>query len=213
MRTEQLIADLASRATPVRPLASPAVRFAGWSVAATASAALGLAVFGPRHGLEQVIAQPVFVTTAVLAIVTAAFAAMAALILAIPGAERSPALRVLALALLATWGGLGLAGVARAGGFAADSHWYVCFVRVIAIGVVPAWVMSGMLRRAAPLRWRAASALAALGAIAIGSGAMQFICPLDGAAHTFVGHYGPALAATAIGALIGSRADARSPRI
>ena len=205
MRTEQLIADLASRVTPVRPLPSPAVRFAGWSAAAMASAALGLAVFGPRPGLEQVVAQPAFVTTAVLAIAAAALAAMSALILAIPGAERSPAWRVLALGLLAPWGALGLAGVVRAGGFAAASDWYVCFARVIAIGLIPAWVAVGMLRCAAPLRWAAAGALAALAAIAVGSGAIQFICPLDDAAHTLLGHYGPALIATGLGALAGAR--------
>ena len=139
MRTEQLIADLASRATPVRPLASPVVRFAGWSAAATASAGLGLAVFGPRHGLEQVIAQPVFVTTAVLAIVTAALAATAALILAIPGAERSPC--------CACWrsrcwrrGERWDWPVSRVPEDLPPIHdWYICVVRVIAIG----WLRPG----------------------------------------------------------------------
>jgi hypothetical protein len=205
MRTEDLIADLASRTTAVTPLASPALRFAGWSAAALASAALGLAVFGPRHGLDLVVGQPLFITTAVLGIATSAIAALAALILAIPGAERSPALRISALALLALWGAPGLAGVVRAGGFAAASDWYVCFARVLAIGVIPAWLLTAMLHRAAPLRWRYASALAALGAMALGAAEMQFICPLDDAAHTFLGHYGPALTACAFGAVVGSR--------
>ena len=79
MRTEDLIADLASRATPVRPLPSPAIRALGWLGIATAFVLAGLAIFGPRPGLDVLIPQPEFVWTAVLALATVMFAVLASL--------------------------------------------------------------------------------------------------------------------------------------
>ena len=216
MRTEQLIADLASRAGPVRRLASPATRFGAWSGAAIASAALGLAVFGPRAGIAQLVTEAGFISAASFVLIIAGLAALTSLILAIPGAERSRVLRASAFTLVAVWGSLGVAGVVRAGGLSEASDWYVCFVRVIAVGLVPAWVLFGMLRRAVPLERGAASALAAVGAMAIGSCAMQFICPLDAPAHTFLGHVGPALMLCGAGALLSGallRAAARVDRL
>jgi len=200
MRIEQLIAELASRGVRVKPLASPGIRFLGFSAVAIASAAIALAVFGPRRHLDHVIGQPDFIAGALLVVAVSSIAVMASLILAVPGAERSSSLRVSAFTLVAVWSTASVAAVLRAGHGVTDaSDWYVCFVRVIAIGLVPAWLVFGMLRRAAPLDHRSASALAALGATAIGSAAIQFICPLDVPAHTALGHVVPALVMGAVG--------------
>ena len=194
MRTEDLIADLASRAAPVRPLASPAIRLAAWSAVAVASALAGLAAFGLRSHVQDLLGQPSFLATAVASFGTAMLAGAAALVLAVPGAERSPALRRFAWALLAIWGSLMVAGVIRAGeGFSHDPHWPICVIRVIAIGLVPAWTLFGMLRRGAPLRLRSAGALAAIAAMAAAAGVIQFICPLDDPAHLLRGHFAPVL--------------------
>lgn len=195
MRTEQLIADLAARATVVTPLPAPSLRFVRWSAAAIASAAAGVAVFGLRSGIPQHLADPVFAMTAAIAVATAAAAALASLVLAVPGAERTPARRQFTFALLIAWTFLAFFAVDRAGhGLAGAADWPVCFVRVLLIGAVPAWLLFGMLRRALPLRRAPASALAALAATAIGSAAIQFICPLDAPAHALLGHFAPALA-------------------
>jgi len=201
MNTEQLIVQLAGRVTAVTPLAAPAARFLRWSFGALACAALGVAVFHVRPGLDGIIGRPDFVVTAVLAAGTAGVAAFAALVLAVPGAERSPALRVAAFALLTLWGGICVGAVMRSGhGLSDRIEWPICFLRVVAIGLVPGGWLFAMLRRAAPLRRGAASALAALAAMAIGSGAMQFICPLDAPGHALLGHYGPSLVLTGVGA-------------
>jgi hypothetical protein len=201
MNTEQLIVQLAGRAAAVTPLAPPAVRLLRWSLAALAGAALGLVVFHVRPGLDGIIGRPEFIVTAVLATATAATAAFAALVLAVPGAERSPALRATAFALLTVWGGICVAAVIRSGhGLSDRIEWPICFVRVVAIGIPPAWMLFAMLRQAAPLRRVSASALAALAATAVGSGAMQFICPLDAPGHALLGHYGPSLVLTGVSA-------------
>lgn len=195
MRIEDLIADLASRATPVTPLAPPPVRLLGWTAVAAACAALGVAVFGVRPGIGDLIGEPAFAATAALAALTAILAALTSLVLAIPGAERTPAGRVSTFTLLAAWGLVVAAAVVRAGqGLSGASDWPICFVRVIAIGVIPAWMLFGMLRRAAPLRRGYTSGLAAIGAMAIAAGAIQFICPVGEASHAFLGHFGPVVA-------------------
>lgn len=201
MRTEDLIADLASRATPVRPLPSPAIRALGWLGVATGFVLAGLAIFGPRPGLDVLISQPEFVWTAMLALATAILAVIASLVLAIPGAERSPVLRSTTLAIVGLWGMTLVSAIVRADhGLAGVSHWYVCFIRVIAIGLVPAIALVGMLRRAAPLRPGWTSSLAMAAAAAAGAFAIQFICPLDDAAHALFGHFGPVIALAMLGA-------------
>jgi hypothetical protein len=202
MRTEDLIADLASRAAPVRPLASPGIRALGWLGIAIVSGAAGLVVFGPRPGLDSLVTQPGFLWTAAIALATAVFAVIAALVLAIPGAERSPLLRGTTVAILALWAVTLATAIVRADhGFSGVSHWYICFVRVVAIGLVPAGAVIVMLRRAAALRpgWTGALAMAA--AAAAGALAIQFICPLDDPGHALLGHFGPVVAVGAFGAL------------
>jgi hypothetical protein len=202
MRTEDLIADLASRATPVRPLASPGIRALGWLGIAIVFGAAGLVIFGPRPGLDSLVTQPGFLWTATLALATAGFAVMAALVLAIPGAERSPVLRSTTVAIVGLWAVTLATAIVRADqGFTGVSDWYICFIRVVAIGLVPAGAVIVMLRRAAALRPGWTSALAMTAATAAGALAIQFICPLDDPAHALMGHFGPVVAVGALGAL------------
>jgi hypothetical protein len=206
MRTDELIADLAGRAAPVRPLPAPGIRTLRWSALALAAAAAGVAVFGVRRDLAVMIAQPFFVWTAVLALGTAVMAGAAAFVLAVPGAERSPALRASAIALAALWGATLVAATATAGaGFARVSDWYVCFARVAAIALVPALAELAMLRRAAPLRRSLTAWLALAAALALGAVAIQLICPLNDPAHALLGHFGPVAALAWVGAIAGRR--------
>jgi len=206
MRTEQLIADLATRTGRTAPLRSPFVRFAGWCAAAICCAALAMLVFGPRRNLAHVVAQPWFIASAVLAIGTAAMAALASLALAVPGAGRSAVMRASAFVLLSAWSVPAAVSVIRAGhGLSDASDWYVCFVRVILIGLIPAGLLFGMLRRAFPLSLGSTGALGALGAMAVGSATIQFVCPLDVPSHGLLGHLGPALLLCGLGAWTAAR--------
>jgi len=206
MRTEDLVADLASRAAPVRPLAGPGVRAVLWAGSAVVCAALGIVVFGARSDIADVIGQPGFIWTAVVAIATAALAVMGALVLAIPGAERSVSLRGGALAFAAMWVATLVTAIVQTGqGFAAISDWPICFIRVIAISLVPAFVLVAMIRRAAPLQLEWTGILAMAAAMAIGAAAIQFICPVVDPAHALLGHFGPVLVLGALGAVIAGR--------
>jgi len=206
MRTEDLIVELASRAEPVRPLPSPGVRTVAWLMVAAACGAAGMAAFGLRPRLGDLAGQTGFLATAFVAIATALFSSFAAFVLAIPGAERSPALRASTVALVAIWFALLVADIVRGGyGFARIADWPICFLRVMLISLVPAVLLVVMLRRAAPLSPAWTGALAAVAALCTGALAIQFICPLADPGHALLGHFGPVAVLATLGSLLGWR--------
>ena len=206
MKTDDLIATLARDVAPVRPLVSPAIRLAGWLSVAFAGAAAGIWVFGARPDAVDLLQRPDSLVTAILAVGTTTFAAAAALVLAIPGAERSPVLRAAAMTLVTVWAIVLVGAAARSGvGVAGDVHWPICFVRVVAIGFLPALVLVVMIRRALPLRLSWTSGLTATAAMGIAAGAIQFICPIDNPAHALLGHFAPIVVLGAIAAWVAPR--------
>ena len=190
----------------MRPLPSPAVRTVAWLIVAAACVAAGMAAFGLRHGADDLARSTEFLATAVLAIATVLFGSLAALVLAVPGAERSPALRGSTLALVALWFVLLVTAIVRGGhGFSAIADWPVCFLRVLLISLVPAWLLVVMVRRAAPLSLAWTAALAAMAALSTGAVAIQFICPFTDPGHALLGHLGPVILLSAIGARMAPR--------
>ena len=213
MKTDELIADLASRATPVRVLPAPGVRTLGWLAVAMASVAAGVLVFGIRPGIASLMANPDFLLTTALALATVCLSSTAALVLAVPGAERSALVRGIPAAVLGMWTLTTVMTVLEAShGLSGASHWYICAIRVAAIGLVPSIVLIAMLRRAAPLRIEWTGALALAAAAAAGTLAIQFICPIDDAGHALLGHLGPVLGLGAIGAASATSLFRRSRR-
>jgi hypothetical protein len=203
MRTEHLIADLASRAAPVRPLSSPRMRGLAWSALAIASAAVGVTVYGVRPNLRAALGEAHFVWTAVFALATSTLAVAASLVLAVPGAERSPALRGSAATVVGLWAVTLAGSLVNAGhGFAGAAGWSTCFARVIMMGLVPGVVLLAMLRRAAPLRLAWTGALAATAAMGVGAMGINLICNQTDSGHVLLGHFGPVLALGCIGAVI-----------
>jgi len=217
MKTDQLIADLASRAEPVRVLAAPAIRLLTWFTSAAVCALIGVALFGVKPNLGEVIQQPSFAATAVLALGTTILAAAASLVLAIPGAERSAWLRGGAAVAAGAWGALTIAAVVLAGhGFAGAADWPICFLRVVAVAVLPTVLMWRMIRAGYPLKPRWSRALAAMAALTVGAIVVHFVCPIDDPAHGLLGHYGPVLSLTVLSVWAGpdlSRAGSRTRRI
>ena len=206
MRTEDLIADLAGRVTPVRPLPSPGRRALGWCAIAGVCAAAGIAFFGPRPDVATRLTQPDYLSTAALALTTAMLAVMATLVLSVPGAERTPWLRGLLVAVFATWAATMVWAVAATGHglpFATDPHWPACFARVVIVSVVPAIALFTMARRAAPLRPGWTGAFAGVAAASTAALVVQIACPLDDAGHAFLGHFVPVLVIAALGLAAG----------
>ena len=202
MRTDDLIADLAGRATAVRPLPPPLIRAFAWLVLAGACAAAAVTVFGARADVLVRLPQPDYFSTVLLALSASVVAVVVSLILAVPGAERTPLLRGTAVAIFGVWAAASVWRVLAEGRglpVAADPHWPVCFGRVVLVALLPAVMLFIMVRRGTPLRPGWTAAMAAAAAASAGALAVIVACPLDDAGHAFLGHLVPVMAIAAMG--------------
>ncbi len=142
MKTDELIVELTRSLEPVERLRSPAVRLARWTMVSLSMAALGVLAIGPRADISTAIRQPSFAALALMALVTSIAAAASALVLSIPGEERTPAQRSVPLLVGAAWV-LTLVAMLNAGGaawtrlLALPVH-AACLVEIAGFAVVPA---------------------------------------------------------------------------
>jgi hypothetical protein len=200
---EDLIVQLASQASPVTPLPSPGRRVVRWLAAAVLAVAAGVVAFGVRRNLADAWLSPAFLGDAIFGIMLTGVGAWASLAWAIPGAREQSRLRALTLIVLAGWATVVAASVVHAGQPLGDSHWPVCALRVVLVGVGPAVLLLSMIRRAAPLHAGSTTALALSASAATGALAVGLVCPVSAPAHTLLGHAGPVLVLTIVGAIAG----------
>jgi hypothetical protein len=195
VKTEELIVQLTGSLERVEPLESPFMRLVRWAAVCTPVVALGILAIGARADVTSAVRQPAFVALAIMAVATAISSAASALVLSIPGAERSPALRGLPLLIAGAWTVtltiFLVAGGAPLSRLTALPVHAACLIEIAAFAVVPGWALFTMLRRAAPLRVSWSAGLAALAATAVGAAATQIVCPIDDPAHHLVSHIVP----------------------
>jgi hypothetical protein len=155
-------------------------------------ATTGVLVFGLRPDAATMLGEPRVRIDLALTLVVLLAGGLAALTLAVPGAERRPVWRWMAVTALGAWGGELAWAIAAAGhGFDGASHWYTCAARLIGVGLIPAVVLVSMLKRGAPLRPTWSAALAGAAAWAAGALAVTVTCPLGDPAHILLGHFVP----------------------
>ena len=195
MKTEDLIVRLTRTLEPVVPLPRPMVRATRWAAISLAAAGAGAIVVGLRADLPAAIREPAFAILVVMAVLTAVSSAVSALVLSVPGEERSPAQRGVPILIAAFWTATLVAALAAGGDsiprlLSLPVH-PACVVEIGAFAAIPGWALFAMLRRAAPLHVGWSAALAGLAATALGAGATQLVCPIDDPAHHLVGHLLP----------------------
>lgn len=209
MRTDDLIVELARRASPVTPLAPPAVRCARWAGAMVALSVAGVLLLGPRADLAHALAQPAYAARLVTTVLTAVLASLAAFALSVPNADRSPLQQILPYLAFASWVLL-LTVLLVSGGqpvtrlLAFPVNW-PCGYKILGFSLIPAIALFVLLGRAAPLQITQNAALAALAATTLGAVATQLICPVDDPAHQLVGHVLPVVVLAVIGLIAGYR--------
>lgn len=172
METDTLIRQLARRAEPVRPIASPGRRLAAWLVLALPFMLVVVILMSPRSDLAERLADPRYLAEQGLALLTALTAAMAAFSMVVPGMSPrwrlfpvAPAamwLATLGAGCLADWRRLGAEGLR----LTQDAE---CLLYISLIGSAPALLMLWMLRRGAPLRPGRTAFLGALAAAGLGA--------------------------------------------
>ena len=213
MTTEDLIVHLAQSAGPVQPLAPPLRRLCGWAAAATVATVVGAAVIGVRPDSGAMAREISFVVLAAVTIATALVAAATALVLSVPGAERSATQRWAPVGVASLWAVMLtfslLSGDSAAERMLAFPVHVGCVLQIAGLAVLPGLGLFAMLRRAAPLRHSWSGGIATLAAVALAAAGTQFICPIDDPAHLLVGHFVPVVMFAMSGAWLGRRAFRR----
>jgi hypothetical protein len=209
VRTDDLIVELARRASPVRPLAPPVVRCARWAGAMVLLSAAGVLLLGPRADLTRALVQPAYAARLVITLLTAALASLGAFALSVPNADRSPLTQILPYAAFASWILL-LTALLFSGGqpigrlLAFPVNW-PCSYKIFGFSLIPGVALWVLIGRAAPLEVMQNAATAALAATTLGAVATQLICPVDDPAHQLVGHVLPVVVLAVIGLAAGYR--------
>jgi hypothetical protein len=208
VRTEDLIQQLVSDGRPVRRLRPIAMRLAGWVVLAAVSFGVVLFLMGVRRDLGGDLDRADFAFEAALLIVTAMSAAIGALVVSVPGAERSAAVRwtpVIAAVATVLWaaGELVYAAATGAPTGRLTFAWH-CVYKTTCIAAIPGFALFLMVRRAAPLRAAWAGLLAILATAAVGVLGANVICPNDRPLHMLLWHVAPLLVFAGGGAALGS---------
>lgn len=208
MRTEDLIAELAARAAPVRRLAPPGWRLAGWLALSLPLVALVVLAIGLRPDLAQRLTEARWLAELGLALLTALAAGLAALTLVVPGRSARWALlpvlpgglwlSTLGAGCVLDWQRLGPSGL----GLTPDAE---CLVYISLIGALPAMLLLAMLRRGAPLLPMRTGALGALAAAALGAVGLRLFHTQDLALMVLVWQIGSVLLLVLAAALAGRR--------
>ena len=189
MKTDDLILQLARSVEPVTPLPAPSIRLLRWMALAAVVAAAAVFAIGPRRDLAAALARPAFAASLVALLLATVSSAAAALVLSVPGAERSALQRALPIVAAAAWPAAWLtAMLTNATPVAARIFHWACAIEIAVLGAASGWALFAMIRRAAPLRPAWTAGIASLAAITIASAATQVICPIDDPAHQLLGH-------------------------
>lgn len=205
-RTDDVLAGLVADLRPVRRLASPGWRAAGWLAAAAAAIGLAVAWTGLRHDIGARLALPHEVGQWTASVATGVLAAVAAFLVALP--DRSPRWALLPLPALAIWVstlGLGcFADFARMGpqALALGTSW-TCLRFIAGMGLPLLGSMLWVLRHAAPIRPTHVALLGGLAAAALCSAGLSLFHHLDAALMVLLWHGGAVTLVVGLGGVFG----------
>jgi hypothetical protein len=171
--TNRLIEQLAGRAAPVHPIASPLKRTLWWTLAASVLIALASATWGTHEHVLRTMSDPGEAVEWLGSVLTGVLAAYAAFQVSVPGRSGSWAwLPVLPLALWLAGIGLGCLEEFATLGLAAfnfQTHSGECARAILLMSLPLLLVMAVMVRHAGVIRPGPTLMLAALSAAALSS--------------------------------------------
>lgn len=202
------IARLVRSATPVTPLARPAVRLARWAIASTAVALVSVAMLGVRPDVAAQMTNGWFGARAAATLSIVVAAATVAFLMSVPGVEPSRPVRALPLAACLLWAAMLVVTIAATRSPLAlllqvTPH-PSCVLLIVATAMVPGVMLVRMLRQAAPLQTAWTGALAGLASLAVGALGAQLVCANDAAVHHLLWHFTPVVLLTPAGIAVGT---------
>lgn len=199
--TDELIERLATGLRPVRRLAPPMVRAAGWLAFALLLIAAAVAWHGPRPDLAARLRDVHDVVQWVASAATGVLATVAAFQLSLP--DRSPRWVLLPLPAAALWvGTLGLGCLADLlsigpQALAPGLSWG-CMGFILGLGLPLAGTLVWVLRYAVAIRPVPVAVMGGLAGAALSAAGLWLFHELDGAAEALVWHAGMTLVAVLI---------------
>lgn len=201
MSVDPLIARLAADAGPVHVVRPVRVRLARWSAAMLLFLVAATVVLGIRSDLAAMLAQPGFLWSAAAIATAAVLAAAAALVLSVPGAERTIAQRAAPVLCVSVWPVLLLVSPARSPE-AATTPAGVCVLLIAAIAAGPGWLLHRYVQEGASLTPAWSTGLTMLAAGCAGALVQQLHCPSDALWHLVPEHVLAVAALAAGGAAV-----------
>jgi len=182
MNTDDLIAELAATAAPVKRLAPPMTRALLWLAAITVLAAVPIVLRSNLGVFAQRASDPRMALELFATLATGVAGVIAAFHLSLPDRPRTWALLPAPFALLwivvSGWGCLQFWPEQGQRGWAlGQSHF--CFIFLLAIGLPLSALLLLSLRRSSPLQPRLVASVGALGAAALSAFVLQFFHPFD----------------------------------
>ena len=206
METDRLIQQLAQGSGEISRLSPPSTRTAIWLGLAMPYVALVTVMMTLRADLAAKLTDPSYLVEQIAALSTGIAAGFAAFASTIPGFDR----RFLVLPALpfGIWLGSLSLGCFQAwlrfgpGGLSIHLDW-MCLPAIVLVGIVPAIVISLMLRRGAPLTPHLTTALAGLAAAGLGDFGLRLFHPQDASAMVLVWQMGSVFLLTALAGWLG----------
>jgi hypothetical protein len=209
MRTEDLISELAAKASPaVRRLRPPSGRVMLWLAVSMPWVAFVVGAMGMRPDLALKFEDTRWVLEQAAALTTAVTAAMAAFCAGVPGRPRwehaLPAIPLLVWLGLLLDGCLGVWMAAGPAGLSLAQDWE-CLPAIVMVGFVPAIAMALMLYRTAPMAPMLSVGLGGLAAGGLGNFGLRLFHIQDASLMVLVWQLGTVALLTATSAGLGHR--------
>jgi hypothetical protein len=215
VKTEELIVQLARAAKPVARLRRPAIRLSQWLTWALLVGGGAVLIIGARADFRSALGVPAYAASLLMLMAVVTGAAGSALVLAVPGAERSPLRRWWPVAGCLAWalGWIALAATAPPRGTASGLFHAACALEIAVLATVAGYVLFKMVVRGAPLRRTWVGVTVSVAALACGAAAAQVICPIDDPVHHVLSHVLVGALVGVAGALTGRRHLRRIGRV
>ena len=189
--TEDLIAELAAAAAPVKRLAPPMLRALAWLAVVALVAGAAILKLSNLHAFAARASDPRLAVELFATLATGLAGVIAAFHLSVPGRHRAWVL--LPAPFAALWVGLSGLGCWKYWAEQTANGWRLgesahCFVFLLGIGIPLAGLLLFSLRKAHPLQPRLVASVGAMGVAALAAFILQFFHPFDVTLMDFGAH-------------------------
>lgn len=202
MKTDELISKLSADHKEVQPVESLLKRYIKWLFISALCISSSMAIIGIREDWRVLFENPVLLVETFFILLAALLSSAAALVLSVPGREKSKRLKLFVLSPLFLWGTLIVYSLTKSESFYIDSG-YICMADISFIGILPGLCLFYLIKKGATLSRGYAGFFAVLASAGIGAWALQFTCHIDDPVHLFVWHFLPTFLLGVLGIKIG----------